>query len=281
MSLLTFHVTCETNFGETVLIVGNHPSLGNWDPHFSELFLTTDPEFYPTWSGQAKLSAGLHLEYKVVVLNGKSISWESGDNRTLLVVSNSMVVSASFGVPGGMITSEPDTCTSGCGEHDSEEPSPIARDPLSNELEKSVSDASSNFMSDLMCQSDEISLEQFSEVASDTPTVCTNAPKVKRPSVQAQATVRQCRAERQDLMAMEHALKVRHDLISDEIQRRLDRKPRTLTKPVPSSLSSPSSSSSSSSCMCLASLMALLFRKPEGTAQVPPAAASDCVMRRR
>ena len=37
-----------TNFGESVLIVGNCPELGMWDPK-KGLMLQTNPKEYPIW----------------------------------------------------------------------------------------------------------------------------------------------------------------------------------------------------------------------------------------
>ena len=46
---LEFAVTCETNFGEKVCVVGNLSQLGSWKPAFG-LLLETDRKSYPLWT---------------------------------------------------------------------------------------------------------------------------------------------------------------------------------------------------------------------------------------
>lgn len=67
--------------GLQLCVLGNHPSLGNWD--FSKPLLLTDQEF-PTWTGQIPLEQNYALEYKYGLFDpsaGRVIQLELGANR--------------------------------------------------------------------------------------------------------------------------------------------------------------------------------------------------------
>jgi hypothetical protein len=81
-------VVVETNFGDTVRVVGSTGELGAWDASRGPE-LTTEPCTYPRWSVSLRLSASAcadGVEYKfVVVQRDGTLRWEEGSNRTLLL----------------------------------------------------------------------------------------------------------------------------------------------------------------------------------------------------
>ena len=72
-----------TEWGDEVLLVGDLPELGAWDPAAGIELDSTD---WPVWRGTAKLPAGVRVEYKPVVRdkNGR-VTWAAGGNRPLRV----------------------------------------------------------------------------------------------------------------------------------------------------------------------------------------------------
>eukprot|EP00923_Selenidium_pygospionis_P038905 GHVN01067731.1.p1 GENE.GHVN01067731.1~~GHVN01067731.1.p1 ORF type:complete len:170 (-),score=12.65 GHVN01067731.1:111-620(-) len=76
-----FHFQCkceETQIGDTVCIIGNHPLLGGWsDP------VPLDPEMYPLWRS-TRIPLDSQVEYKYVIRTGDGdILWEQFEgNRT-------------------------------------------------------------------------------------------------------------------------------------------------------------------------------------------------------
>jgi hypothetical protein len=79
---VAFEVLAQTELGESVLVVGNHPSLGDWTP---EQALALDGGAYPKWTGRIDVPTATVLEYKYVRKNRDgSFSWETiGHNRVL------------------------------------------------------------------------------------------------------------------------------------------------------------------------------------------------------
>ncbi len=77
-----FEVVAPTEFGDAVWVVGNHETLGAWDPARG---VPLDPATYPTWSGRVLVPAAEAVEYKYVRKRGDgSFAWESMmGNRTL------------------------------------------------------------------------------------------------------------------------------------------------------------------------------------------------------
>lgn len=79
-----------TRFGDTLLVVGDAPELGAWDPRRG---LRLDGIEWPTWRAEAVLRAGSRAEYKLVVLGADgSVRWESGANRALVVPTDGAVL---------------------------------------------------------------------------------------------------------------------------------------------------------------------------------------------
>mmetsp|Transcript_114726 Transcript_114726/g.244777 ORF Transcript_114726/g.244777 Transcript_114726/m.244777 type:complete len:547 (-) Transcript_114726:143-1783(-) len=86
---VAFAVLLETNFGDTVRVVGAPDVLGAWQPSRG-LDLDTGAGTYPCWSGEVLLPdsdcAAAGVEYKFVVTRADgSVLWEPGANRCLLV----------------------------------------------------------------------------------------------------------------------------------------------------------------------------------------------------
>lgn len=54
MSYLSFKVIAETRYLQTIRICGNHPVLGQWDPHQSYP-LTTTVSSYPEWTHESRI----------------------------------------------------------------------------------------------------------------------------------------------------------------------------------------------------------------------------------
>lgn len=88
-----------TAFGDTLVVVGDHPELGSWDPRRG-LQLTTTDTLFPSWTGNVKLPAGSHVEFKLVTLKADgSIAWEPGENRSfeLDASGRSVVIGGRYG----------------------------------------------------------------------------------------------------------------------------------------------------------------------------------------
>jgi hypothetical protein len=82
-SQVSFDVSSPANSGETLLVVGNVPALGGWNPS-AGLALSRSAS---SWSGRARLPAG-RVEWKLVRRSSAgNVLWESGPNRVLDVPS--------------------------------------------------------------------------------------------------------------------------------------------------------------------------------------------------
>lgn len=62
---VTFAIRCDTDFGQRLRIVGDHPALGGWD-HLRGPELTTSNSDYPIWRATITLPAPCQLTYKYV-----------------------------------------------------------------------------------------------------------------------------------------------------------------------------------------------------------------------
>mmetsp|Transcript_58292 Transcript_58292/g.138915 ORF Transcript_58292/g.138915 Transcript_58292/m.138915 type:complete len:1034 (-) Transcript_58292:125-3226(-) len=97
MPLIQFSVECKTDLGESLVVVGDAPQVGSWDPSKSKVVLSTGPNTYPTWSAEVELASGSTLEFKFVVLKDGGARWEASvPNRKLTVPSASVTVKAKF-----------------------------------------------------------------------------------------------------------------------------------------------------------------------------------------
>ena len=88
-----------TGWGDRVMVVGNDPALGGWDPHRGVELKTSD-DLFPAWAGHLRLPAGADVEYKFVTIKADgSVEWEPGPNRSLRVPDSgrATVMSGEYG----------------------------------------------------------------------------------------------------------------------------------------------------------------------------------------
>ncbi|KAL4427388.1 hypothetical protein ABPG74_009660 [Tetrahymena malaccensis] len=83
---IRFEAKVHTSFGQKVVLVGNHPQLGDWQPT-KGLSLSTFEGLYPIWRSEQefRIPEGFDLEFKIIVVNGNSEvdHWENlPQNRT-------------------------------------------------------------------------------------------------------------------------------------------------------------------------------------------------------
>ena len=82
----------ETNYGQSVYIVGNCEELGNWNPDKAVGYLfnsTGSIATYPTWFFDVSVPAGTTIEYKYIKKDSAgNVVWESGANHVYTTVTN-------------------------------------------------------------------------------------------------------------------------------------------------------------------------------------------------
>ncbi|MGA4956204.1 CBM20 domain-containing protein [Streptomyces lavendulocolor] len=87
---VSFRVQATTE-GETLLVSGNAPQLGAWDPA-KAVPLGTTASSYPHWTTSVQLPVGLTVQYKYLKRSPSGVvTWESTPNRTLTVSRNGPV----------------------------------------------------------------------------------------------------------------------------------------------------------------------------------------------
>jgi len=95
-----FQVSCETQWGEELCVVGSAPCLGAWDLNAA---IALNPDAYPVWKSRAVdvSRAGPKMEYKYVKRTCDGPIWEPGSNRwvPIEVDAELTVDGGSFGVP--------------------------------------------------------------------------------------------------------------------------------------------------------------------------------------
>ena len=70
-----------TVWGDRVVLVGDLPALGGWDP---ERGVSLDASTWPLWSAELELPRGVRANFKLVTIDAAGIAhWEPGENRTL------------------------------------------------------------------------------------------------------------------------------------------------------------------------------------------------------
>src|SRR5690606_29458073 len=76
-----FEVGAEAGWGDQIVLVGNRPELGAWDPTRG---IPLSGNRYPRWSVSLALPPASRVEYKYVrrQTNGAT-RWEEGTNRSL------------------------------------------------------------------------------------------------------------------------------------------------------------------------------------------------------
>lgn len=72
-----------TQFGDTLVLVGDVEALGAWDPSRG---LRLSGDEWPTWKQTVELPAGARVEYKLVIVRADGrVDWETGWNREVVV----------------------------------------------------------------------------------------------------------------------------------------------------------------------------------------------------
>ncbi|KAK1761126.1 Glucoamylase [Echria macrotheca] len=92
--LVTFNEKVTTQWGQTIKLVGNHPSLGSWNPSNGILLSSSAyTSSNPLWSTTIALPAGASIQYKYVnVQEDGSVVWEKDPNHTFTVPATCDVV---------------------------------------------------------------------------------------------------------------------------------------------------------------------------------------------
>lgn len=84
---VVFEAQCgDTRLGDSVVVVGSVPSLGEWDP-VKGLVLSTDDARFPWWTGSALIPIDRPpVSWKLAITSPHrpTPDWESGDNRRML-----------------------------------------------------------------------------------------------------------------------------------------------------------------------------------------------------
>ncbi len=68
-----------TSYGDTVVVVGDIPELGSWDPSKG---VALNPADWPQWKAAVPIPSGTFFRYKLVTHDGAGCAWESGGNRS-------------------------------------------------------------------------------------------------------------------------------------------------------------------------------------------------------
>jgi glucoamylase len=77
---VTFRVRADTQWGQDVYLVGDHPLFSAWVP---ESGIKLSPQDYPTWSATISLPASTAYQYKYVKRGRDGhMTWEAGSNRS-------------------------------------------------------------------------------------------------------------------------------------------------------------------------------------------------------
>lgn len=88
-----FELSVQTQWGDTAVLVGSVPALGEWQPDRG-VRLSTDKDCYPTWKAQLLVPGGVEsVEYKIVILRADGqVDWEPlTRNRELRLRAGSAV----------------------------------------------------------------------------------------------------------------------------------------------------------------------------------------------
>lgn len=91
-SHIQFKFKSETQLGQSIHLVGNHPSMGEWNPQKS-IKLSTDPFNYPFWTTPIiSLPLNTSIEYKYLFKTQDLFTWESLPNRKLFLSQKKVVI---------------------------------------------------------------------------------------------------------------------------------------------------------------------------------------------
>lgn len=94
---VSFKVTAETAWGESVYIVGNKPEIGNWGTN-ADTFRQCNATAYPQWTCVIKFpQGGVGIEYKYQKIGNGNVTWENGGNYVYtLPTTNAEVDNGTF-----------------------------------------------------------------------------------------------------------------------------------------------------------------------------------------
>lgn len=81
---LSIGATCDrTAWGDQLVLVGDAPELGAWDPARG---VRLDGTSWPRWTGGVTLPAGARLRYKLVIMRADGrVDWEAGADREIVL----------------------------------------------------------------------------------------------------------------------------------------------------------------------------------------------------
>ena len=80
--LTTFNLLETTQFGQNIFIVGSIAALGSWNTNNAiPLSATKYSSNNPLWYVSLSFPAGTSFQYKYIIKQGTSVTWENGNNR--------------------------------------------------------------------------------------------------------------------------------------------------------------------------------------------------------
>jgi hypothetical protein len=92
-----FRVYCETSYGQTVHVVGNMPTLGNWLPTENNKLKWSELNWWETYSALPVILPRKQVEYKFVIKDESgNLQWESGENRVLILTGATTKIIEAF-----------------------------------------------------------------------------------------------------------------------------------------------------------------------------------------
>ena len=90
-------LTCFSFSPFPVLLAGNIPQLGNWDPqHALQLEFTGSLRGREKWQGSIQLEPGQRIEFKFIHVGADGFDWEIGANRTHIAQTGTGLIEAYF-----------------------------------------------------------------------------------------------------------------------------------------------------------------------------------------
>lgn len=109
MPRVAFEVSCETQWGDCVVVAGANEQFGNWSPASSKLKLCTEEDSYPRWRGSLHVQPGEKLHFKFAVLRPcGGVRWEDSIlDRELIVSDGCLTLQAVFDRSGVALLSQP------------------------------------------------------------------------------------------------------------------------------------------------------------------------------
>ncbi len=86
---ISFGVDATTSWGQNLVVVGDRPELGGWNPASA---VALSSATYPVWRASVSLPPGTVVQYKYVRTESNgAVTWESGSNRTATVPASGVL----------------------------------------------------------------------------------------------------------------------------------------------------------------------------------------------